>query len=235
MLSHKEFGRHVDYTIGHEVQRIFSEVPFATHLTGDGQELNTEYYLRHRIETVKRIQLTAATDALALLQMIDIDYDAARPWSKYVAEELDHDRLYLRDLSRHGLSRKHVASVPPFAATVRLISFINQELVIGGPIAAVAYSLFTEWNSARGSLAVVKKAEKQYSAAHVAGSKAHIGIDDDDHHYVMILGIAHKLMSGRNTLDNIDRLLRGFGTLFGAYFEELYHATVAREKRLASA
>ena len=74
-----------------EGDRFLVEVPRASHLTDDSP-LSADYYVRHRVETIWRIWLTARTDALALAHMVGEDYEAARLWANYIAEEIDHDR-----------------------------------------------------------------------------------------------------------------------------------------------
>ena len=97
-----DFACDLERLLVREGQRFLATVPYASHLTDPTADLNEAYYLRHRVETIKRIRLTSKVDALALACLVDQDYDAARRWSQYVAEELGHDRLFLRDLMHHG-------------------------------------------------------------------------------------------------------------------------------------
>lgn len=227
MLSRTQFAELVEQVNSELVLELSQSVPFATHLTGDDEELDLEYYLRHRVETVKRIQLTAKTDALSLVQMIDVDYEAARPWSRYIAEELDHDLLYLADLRQHGYTNEQVAAIEVFTSTRRMLAYLHEQLDEVGPLAAVAYSVFVEWNSERGSLRVVEKAERQFSPRHVAGSRQHVGIDDEEDHYQVMVDVAYRLVSRLGDEQVLVRLLRDIAGFFGDYFRELYEVTVA--------
>src|SRR5262245_2088157 len=110
-----------------EAVRFLAEVPFASHLT-DSEPLDIAYYVRHRIETIKRIRFTARTYALALAAMVDEDYEAARPWAAYVAEELGHDTMFLEDLASHGVTAATVDATPPFAATRELIGYLDDNI-----------------------------------------------------------------------------------------------------------
>jgi hypothetical protein len=230
MLSRTQFAELIDAENSSLVRDLFLSVPFSTHLTGVDEELDSDYYLRHRVETVKRIRLTAKTDALSLAQMIDLDYEAARPWSRYIAEELDHDLLYLADLRQHGYTNEQVADIEPFPSTQRMLAYLHEQLREVGPLAAVAYSVFVEWNSERGSQRVVEKAERQFSSRHVAGSRQHVGIDDEEDHYQVMVDVAYRLVSRLGDEQVLVRLLRDIAGFFGEYFLELYEATVgARE------
>jgi len=217
----------VESILAEEVSRIFSEVPYAGHLTADNEELDDAYYLRHRVETICRIRLTSKTDALALFHMVDEDYDAARLWARYLTQELNHDLLFLKDMHQHGFSNEDVFSVPPFASTSALIQYLTRAIHHSGALPAVAYSLFVEWNSMRGSAKVVEKAEKKYSQTYVMGSKAHIGIDVEQAHYAGMLDVAHRLLekSGQAEASLIE-LLRDISGFFRAYFNELYEHTI---------
>src|SRR5206468_10667470 len=114
---------------------------YATHLIDEKQELDQEYYVRHRIETVKRIRLTSKTDAFALARMVDEDYEAARWWSRYIAQELNHDLLYMKDLKQHGYTKRMIAVIEPFPSTIAMVDYIFEQILYIGALVAVAYSL----------------------------------------------------------------------------------------------
>lgn len=222
-----ELARWVDQVMTEETRRFVAEVPYASHLT-DERDLDAQYYLRHRIETVRRIRSTASTDALALTRMVREDYAAARPWSRYVAEELGHDALFLRDLARHGLSEDEVLATPPFPATTAMVGFIAEEIERTGPLAAVAYSLLVEWSSERYSPKAVAKAERAFSFEHAKGARSHLGIDEDEEHYRMMLQVASRLLDRAGGLPVLERLIRTLCAHFRRYFTELYEATVGQ-------
>ena len=71
MSTRQQLKRRIDSFMAKEVLKIAASVPSSLHLIAERQELNDAYYLRHRIETVKRIRLTSRTDALALAKMVD--------------------------------------------------------------------------------------------------------------------------------------------------------------------
>jgi hypothetical protein len=198
-------------------------VPRATHLTDDRAPLDLSYYLRHRVETVRRIRATAATDALALAAMVEEDYAAARQWADYVQTEMNHDRLYLADLQAHGLSEAAVLSVPPLPATRVLMHTLSQRIGQLGSLPAVAYSIFVEWNSSIASRKLVERAGAAFSRAHVKGANAHKAIDDKEQHYDEMLDIAWSVMQARRyPLDVLEALIREIAALFRSYFYELH-------------
>ena len=227
-----ELSDWVDQVMTEETARFVSEVPFASHLTDD-QPLNETYYIRHRIETIRRIRLTARTDALSLARMVEEDYTAARKWSRYITEELSHDALFLRDLRQHGISEDVILSASPFPATLTMVRFIEEEIWRVGSLAAVAYSLLVEWSSERYSPGAVSKAENAFSANHVKGSKSHLGIDEDEDHYRMMLDVASRLLDAGGGLPILERLIRTISAHLRQYFLELYEETVPRAEAAA--
>jgi len=227
MVRRHELARDLDELMEAEAAVFVAHVPYASHLT-DGQSLNVAYYVRHRIETIKRIRLTAQTDAVALARMIDEDYDAARLWGRYICEELDHDKMFLADLEKHGVTAAVVDATQPFAATDDMIRYIARRTDEVGSIAAVAYSIFVEWNSARYSAPAVMKAAAAFSREHVAGSSSHLAIDLDEDHYDVMVDIAHRLLKGGAPEQILMPLIRDIAALFRRYFEELYHDASGR-------
>lgn len=220
------FGERLNSLFQDEARAFSATVPFSGHLTDPTAPLHDAYYVRHRIETVHRIRLTARTDALALAQMVDEDYDCAREWAAYTVEELGHDRLFLSDLAGHGVTEEQALQTPPFPATRRLISHLTTSIMTVGSAAAVAYALFVEWNSERVSEAVVARAEAQYGSERTRGGRQHLGIDAQEDHYTAMVGLAYRIALKTYGEDRIYDLVRQTAEDLRDYFTELYEATV---------
>lgn len=208
--------------LAEENQLFRTLVPRADHLSASSdQPLDTAYYLRHRIETVHRIRATAKIDGLALAYMVDEDYDAARLWVRYL-EEMNHDQLYLEDLSRHNISLEQVLATPWFVSTFELMHYLTTRMAAYGSLPAVMYSVFVEWNSARSSRDTVERAAAAFSADHVKGARAHVGVDDKHGHLETMIEVAHRIATKRGTPDLMFILIREISALFRAYFTELH-------------
>lgn len=219
----------VTAVLSEENQLFRTLVPRADHFSAaSDQPLHAAYYLRHRIETVHRIRATAKTDALALACMVDEDYDAARLWAHYLEQEMNHDRLFLEDLSRHNISRGQVLSTPWFVSTAELVRYLTTRIASYGSLPAVMYSVFVEWNSERFSLGAVDRAAAAFSADHVKGARAHVGIDDKDGHVETMIQVAYRIVAKRGTSDLMFVLLREISALFRAYFTELHWWAIAQ-------
>lgn len=221
MTSRKSLESTVDRFMEAEMDRLFAAVPSARHLAEDGVELDELYYLRHRIETVKRIWLTSRTDALALAEMVREDYEAARWWSKYTWQELSHDTLYLRDLEKHGYTLERVTEVPPFAATLGMVDYIERRIATAGSIAAVSYSVWVEWNSDRTASRVVDKVSARYGPEFTKGARAHVGIDVNEDHYQIMLDVSDRLTARTGNRLVLFEILRDLTDFVAQYFQEL--------------
>lgn len=210
--------------------RLFAAVPGAGHLTRQDAPLDPVYYLRHRIEVVHRIRATARSDALALACMLGEDYEAARLWAEYAEEEMNHDRLYLADLERHGLSRARVLGTPPFPATHRLLAYLDRRTAELGSLPAVAYALFVEWNSRQAGPQAVARAAERFGPDCVRGAHAHVEIDQRDDHDEMMYEVAYRVCRARGLATEVlIQLLHDIGQLQRGYFAEL-HAYAARRR-----
>ncbi|RUL77527.1 hypothetical protein [Dyella choica] len=213
----------IEQLLNEEASTFGATVPRANHLIDEKEKLDIKYYLRHRVETVRRIRATAATDALALAAMVQEDYEAARRWADYVETEMNHDRLYLADLKAHGLSETAVLGTPPMPATTVLMQLLMQRIAEFGSLPAVAYSLYVEWNSSIASRKVVERAGAALSEDHVKGARAHTGIDDKDGHYDVMVDIACSVMQARRyPMQILEGLIREIAAVFRGYFHELH-------------
>ena len=224
LIDRSTFAQVVEAFMINETERLFKRTPSARQLADHDVPFREDYYLRHRIETVKRIWLTSKTDALALAAMVDEDYESARWWSKYIYQELNHDLLYISDLKKHGFNVEQIARVPTYISTRAMVEYIQNQISRVGSIAAVSYSAWVEWNSDKTSAIVVERAKRKYSASHVKGAHAHVGIDLNEDHYNIMLDVVYRLIM-RNGGDTIHffGVLRNLTDFIAAYFEELEH------------
>lgn len=220
----------IDHLMIVEGQRFLDEVPRASHLTDDST-LDINYYIRHRIEAIWRIWMTARVDALATASMVREDYESARSWSRYASEELDHDLLFLADLSKHGVSPELVKEIGPFPSTQTMVDQIEEQMSQYGSLPAVAYALFVEWNADRFSSKAVCKAEKFLSANHVAGAKSHTEFDITESHYPMIVDIIARLLTNNTyKIEVLERSVKEIAQHFRQYFTDL--DSVSRDEKL---
>ncbi len=232
LMKYQDFKENIERLFESELQIYFNIVDYADHLTNKQHELNEQYYLRHRVETVKRIRMTTSTDALALSQIAKINYPMARKWGLYTVQEMNHDKMFLTDIKKHNLSPEYVNSITPFEATKNMGEYLANVISGGEPLGAVGYSLFVEWNSDRYSPSVVEKAEEKFSSKHVKGSKAHVQFDVNEDHLEMIFEISYSLLRSNDHLEEFTKILKSISKYFREYFQELYDQTIVEENKL---
>lgn len=226
MIDYAILTEEIDAVLTQSAAEFLETVPYASHLNDDAP-LDERYYLRHRIETIKRIRGTAKTDALALAAMVDEDYDAAREWSQYANEELRHDVLFQTDLAEHGVTADMIARTEPFPATRELLRYLTERITELGSLPAVAYSVLVEWNSERYSGKAVRKATAAFSETHTTKSREHYEIDQIEDHLSAMIEVARRVLIAKGyetgvllqLIDDIAHLLR-------EYFTELHNETV---------
>lgn len=218
----------LEHVLNQEADIFSLTVPRARHLTTKMEPLDLTYYLRHRIETVHRIRETARTDALALAAMVTEDYTAARRWADYTDQEMNHDKLYLADLAKHGWAEEAVLGVPPFPSTQNMLKSLTYRIAQFGSIPAVAYSILVEWNSSKASGLTVDRACTASSGDHVKGARAHLEIDISHCHYDMMLDVANSVLRARGyNVHLLESLVRESAAFLRAYFVELHSYTLS--------
>lgn len=223
MTPSTSFAESLDVLLRRENECFLAEVPRASHLT-DSSALDLAYYLRHRIETIKRIRMTARTDALSLAAMLVENYDAARVWARYICEELDHDRLFYDDLAHHGLTRAAVDAIAPLPATASLGDYLERRTLEDGSLCAVAYSVFVEWNSERYSRPAVEKARATFGRTATEGSFSHLAVDAEEDHARTMIALAEQLTKEPERRSIFLADLGEIARLFRRYFRELNEA-----------
>ena len=138
---------------------------------------------------------------------------------------MNHDRLFLADLAHHGWDEARVMATSPLRGTLALISYLVEQVQVHGGIAAVAYSIIVEWNSARFSKQAVDRAEQEFGKDHVKGARAHLHIDANEDHVAEMFEIAYLLSGHPEGLRLLQRLLSDLATLLRNSFIELHQIT----------
>lgn len=235
MIDSTSLSDAIDHILEEEGRVSAQVVPGVFQLSADDEPLNETYYVRHRVETVRRIWATADTDARALVAMLGEDYDAARIWADYLSTEMNHDKLYLADLLHHGVDAEQARATPPLQSTVAMVETLVRDIDTYGSLPAVAYSLFVEWNSARAAAGAVDRARTAFGPEFVKGAAAHVGVDKREDHASQMLEVAHRLVSRRSDGPSLlFALLRKTSAFFRAYFTEL-HAVAVEATRAQAA
>lgn len=219
-----DLEKQIDSYLMEKINEFWVNVPYGKHLLDNDQPLNKNYYIRHRIETIKRIRLTSKMDSIALSKIIDQHYDSARKWGLYTIQEMNHDNMFIKDLNQHGVKNEYIDSIDAFQSTKSMVNYLIEKINDSNSgLPAVCYSLFVEWNADKFSKNVVNRISSEYSDKYVSGARRHIEFDNQHDHYSIILKLAEKLTQTR---EQIFLFLDKINDFFCQYFVELHRETV---------
>lgn len=221
------FANQIDGFLEQKIEYFWKNIPYAKHLISNDIPLNEKYYIRHRIETINRIRLTSKMDCIALSKIIDQDYELARKWGVYTIQEMNHDKMFMEDLYKHGLTRTNILSVQPLSSTKKMVDYLIEKInLLSSGLPAICYSLFVEWNADHFSKYAVDRVENQYSKEHVLGSKRHVEFDKHHDHYSIILQLTQKLSENGQQVFQLLDIIHEF---FCEYFRELHEKTILHQ------
>ncbi|MFI8106018.1 iron-containing redox enzyme family protein [Streptomyces sp. NPDC086023] len=211
------------------MERLFRKVPKAREFHA-GEWIDRDYYRRHLVETVLRIRLNNEVDAYGLYKIGYKDNRLASILAQYLAEENNHEGMFLRDLKHFGLSKGEVDAMRVYPSTEYLMGYmyfsINQE----GPIPTMVWNWLVEWYSDRYNQIITTNAAETYGLEMVKGSQAHLDYDDEHDHDDLMWSAVDRAVKGWADGDfaAAERHLVNFVDLIGLYFTELYEDTVGQ-------
>jgi hypothetical protein len=222
-----ELQQQVDGILDRYIKEFYEKVPYASHFLTASQ-LDMRYYKRHTIETILRIRRKRTIDAHVIRYFTLNDPPTAKKWAEYTDEEMLHDRLFLADLEKVGVSADEVYSTDPFLATKLLNGYFLYFLEFEGtPLAAIASAYFLEYTARKTQPDWLDNLDEIFGKDNTKGARTHVNYDIDQDHTGDVWNV---LMSLVRTEADEQRLLRHFDDLyelFTMYFSEVYTATRA--------
>ncbi len=209
------------------VSKFYEEVPWATHFMS-GDKINLDYYRRHNIETVLRIRRKRVVDAYAIRYFTHQDPRAAAAWCGYCQDEMLHDRMFLGDLKKVGLTAEEVYATEPMRATKMMMGYLLYGMEYDGtPLALVTSVYLIEYISVLTQPVWLDNVAADLGEEKVAGARAHVSTDVDDNHADFVWGVLMTLVRDeadeRRMFEHLDALY----DLWAAYFTELYRTSAA--------
>lgn len=223
----KDLRSRADGVLDSLIQEFYEKVPFATHLM-TAAEPNMDYYKRHTIETILRLRMKRAVDAMAIRYFTHHDPVRARAWCHYCEDEMLHDvQFFLKDLERIGVSDDEVYATEPLFSTKLLIGYYQWGVEYERtPLALISSVYFMEYVTTQTQPGWLDNLETSMGKDKLAGARGHVDLDVSDDHDDFVWNV---LMSLIHTPDDEERLiqhLKAVGRLFGAYFSELHQLTI---------
>lgn len=237
-IARPELKARVDEMLDAYIERFYREVPYARHFidASSAADVDMPYYVRHTIETVLRIRRKRTIDAHAIRYFSLHDPVTAKEWAEYTDDEMLHDRLFLADLQKVGVSTDEVYGTDPFLATKLLNGYFLYCLEYEGtPLAAITSSYFLEFTTRKTQPDWLDSLDQSLGREKLKGARAHVNFDIQQDHTGDVWNV---LMTLVKTEADEARLLQHFDhiyQLFAMYFVEAYDATRHEVRSMSSA
>ncbi len=167
-------------------------VPFASHMTD--KEINKAYYRRTLIEHVWRIRLSRVSQSKAIYKMAQISPKAAKDYAEYQANEMLHDRLFIRDCEAAGITLAEIHATEPYLSTRLFQGFFYYTLEHEHPMAPVVSNYLVEYTQAKLQPSIVKSLQETLGKDKVKGQEAHLSVDTHEDHSMEMWKILSQLI-----------------------------------------
>lgn len=210
-----------------EMEKLFNKVNFAKEFH-QGESIDKNYYKRHLIETVLRIDLNNEVDAYSLYKLGYSDSFLSQKLSEYLAEEIGHDSLFLHDLKKQGVDKEEVEKTSPFFSTQLLIGFLYYSIKQDGALPTMVWNWFVEWYSDTYNMTITKKAAEEFGNDNIQGSLKHLSVDEEEDHVGLMYSTVEHAMKTEEDGIKAQEYLKKFVELVGMYFQELFNTTLAK-------
>lgn len=223
-VSNPKLKELVDAKLDSFITDFYEEIPYGNHFS-ESENINSEYYTRHTIETILRLRLKRVVDALTIHFFTKTNPRLAKKWAEYTEDEMCHDEWFVADLKKFGVTKEEVYGQEPFLSTQLLQGYFLYGLEhLNSPIINLCSSYFIEYTSSKTQLKWVNNLEKTLGSEKFKGVRNHAEHDDDDDHPVFVWNVIMELAEGDE--EAVLKYLERINTLFRMYFTELYEIVV---------
>ncbi|XYH97102.1 hypothetical protein ACMHYB_56580 [Sorangium sp. So ce1128] len=196
----------------------------------EGAWIDREHYKRHMIEAVLRIRMNNVADAYAVYKASFGDYRLASKLARYLAEELGHEAMFARDLSRFGVTLEQLNATQPFPSTLKAMGYLRLATDARGPAPTALWDWYLEWYSDRYIPTITEAARKAFGDEFTVGTQAHLNFDDSREHDELMFETTALAVELYGTPEDAYNDLAIYMDLGGEYFMELYDATVGSRR-----
>lgn len=219
----------VNRFIDRKLEEWNETVPYARHF--EGSEIHQEYYKRHLIETAWRIRLLRVSESKALAEIAKRSPEAAQTWARYEQEEMIHDKLFMDDLGRMGVSKDLVFATEPYLSTKLLTGYFSYLLDHEGPLGVVAYSYLVEYVNVKIDPDKIKGMKSALGEEKIKGQIAHTHTDLTDDHPGEVWDVLRYLIRSERDIENLYRYFTEHQRILAMYFHEIYQDKVTGQAR----
>ncbi|MBA2672399.1 hypothetical protein [Ramlibacter sp.] len=210
----------VETKMGGMLRTMYEKLPIGRYFR-DSSDISRQLFIRHTIQTILRIRLARVADAKTLVLLTKTNPRAAQLWARYADEEMLHDRLFLQDIQRMGMTEEAVYATRPFLATQLLQGYIYYTLEHEGPLGLLAKAYFLEFVSYHTQREWNVNLERALGSGAIEGAKAHIAVDEGEDHIGDVWNVVAMEVHDEADAQRLQRYIDTYYQLFTAYLQEL--------------
>ncbi|SIO93658.1 hypothetical protein [Vibrio spartinae] len=187
---------------------------------------NKEYYKRHILECVIRINMNNELDARAVAVACKGNIPAAKKLSYYLYDELGHDEMFAQDLTKYGYSISDIKDENAFPSTLKLMGYLTYSVERFGPLSAIIWDWFLEYYGDNYNPFITQKAGTYLGGEEVSGAASHVAFDEAEDHSGMMTEMLSTVIKSEHDLKNAIQYIETFIPMIGEYFSELKENTL---------
>jgi hypothetical protein len=219
-----ELHAKIDAKLDSFIEEFYRDVPFARHFV-DTSDVDMAYYKRHTIETILRIRRKRVVDAHIIRYFTLTSPRKAKIWANYTDDEMLHDRLFLADLQKVGLTEEEIYATEPLLSTKLLNGYFMYYLEYeNSPMAGIASSYFLEYTTVKTQPEWLENLEKLMGREKVKGAWAHVNQDIEEDHSHVVWNTLTSLITSEADEARLMTHMDEIYELFKMYFVELHQA-----------
>jgi hypothetical protein len=200
-------------------------VPYATHFQGD-KELNTKYYRRFHIETIKRIRLLRVAESYAISALAKVSPEAAQTWAQYEMEEMLHDTLFEHDLLSIGVTKEEIESTEPYLSTKLLAGYFRYLIEHENPLGVLCYSYLVETVNVKLDPEKINGLKKKMPVSKLKGQISHSHTDTTEDHPSEVWNAITPLLTGKADIALMHHYLIENQKIIVMFFREIFEEIV---------
>ncbi|WP_330960947.1 hypothetical protein [Photobacterium sp. 53610] len=182
---------------------------------------NKEYYKRHILECVIRINMNNELDARAITIACKGNIPAAKKLSYYLYDELGHDEMFSQDLIKYGYTMADVKDENAFPSTIKLMGYLTYSVERFGPLAAIIWDWFLEYYGDNYNPFITQKAGSYLGQEEVSGAASHVAFDEAEDHSGMMTEMLSTVIKNDHDVKLAIQHIEAFIPMVGEYFTEL--------------
>ncbi len=207
-------------------------VPFASHMKDS--QIHQAYYRRTLIEHVWRIRLSRVSQSKAVYKIAEISPKAAADYAHYQADEMLHDKLYVRDCEAAGITMDEILATEPYLATRLLEGFFYFCLEHEHPMAPVVSNYLVEYTQQKLQPEIVSSLKQSLGREMVKGQEAHLAVDTTEDHALEMWKILSQLIFCEDDFQKVFKYIDDVQEILAMFFREIYEDTVAGKRQPAA-